>query len=76
VKRLAVQLVGTGALRLHSGYESNDTHDDANHTHGCEDDFSAADTPPVTVKEYDPTTDDYEPNRSDNISHFLGLLIN
>jgi hypothetical protein len=62
VKRLALQLTGTDALAFHSAYESNDTHDDANHTHCREYHFSATDTPSVTVEEYDPTTDDYEPN--------------
>jgi hypothetical protein len=66
--------VGTDALAFHSAYESNDTHDEANHAHSCEYRFTTADTPSATVKEYDPTTDDYEPNRHDNIrdSHLSG----
>jgi hypothetical protein len=78
VNRLALQLAGTDALSFHSAYEADDTKDDANYAHSCEDHFSAADTPSDTVKEYDVTTDDHEPNRHDNIrdSHFLGLLMN
>jgi hypothetical protein len=77
VNRLLFRLARTDALAFHSAYEADDTQDEANYAHSCEYDFPAGDTPSVTVKEYDPTTDNNEPNRHDNIrdSHFLGLLM-
>jgi hypothetical protein len=54
-------------------YYSNDTKDEANHTHYGEDAFSTGDTPPSAVKKYDVTTNNNEPHRHDNIRnlHFF-----